>query len=168
MKTSILILAISSLLMTTVHAQSKRELKRQKEAEELARTRELVESGSFRFDARRALPTRGRSIDLTTHTAFAEISNESAKAILPFFGQAQSGLAYSAESGGIEFDGPMEESNLTVNEKKNRINLVFSVGSGRDRYKCQFTIMSNGTSSLGITSNMRDAISYDGQISPLE
>lgn len=155
-------------MLTSAHAQSRRELRQQKEAEELAQTRELVESGSFRFDARRALPSRGRSIDLTTHTAFAEISNETAKADLPFFGQGSSGIGYSPESGGIVFDGPMEGINLSVNEKKNRINLTFSVNSGRDRYKCIFTIMSNGSSTLGITSNMRSAISYDGPISALE
>ena len=75
MKTSVLTMAISLLVMTSVLAQSQRELRKQKEAEELNRTRELVESGSFKFDARRALPTRGPSIDLTTHTAFAEISS---------------------------------------------------------------------------------------------
>jgi hypothetical protein len=154
--------------MTSAHAQSRKELKKQKEAEELARTRELVESGSFRFDARRALPSRGRSIDLTTHSAYAEIFNEKAKADLPFFGQGRAGIGYSPESGGIVFDGQMEEVNLSVNEKKNRINMTFSVNSGRDRYRCVFTIMSNGSSTLGITSNMRSAISYDGQISALE
>jgi len=167
MKTNILLLAITCLIATPIYAQSKKELKKQKAAEEFAITRSLVESGSFRFDAIRALPSKGRTIDLISHTAFVEIFNDSAQADLPFFGTAGS-VAYSPESGGIKFVGPMEGVNLSVNEKKSRINLTFSVKSGRDQYKCIYTIMGSGSATLGITSNLRSQISYDGRISAIK
>ena len=168
MKTSILVLVIACLIATPLHAQSKKELKKQKTAEEFAETWRLVESGSFRFDAIRAFPSRGRTIDLATHNASARISNDSAWADLPYFGRAHSGVAYSPESGGIKFGGPMEGVNLSVNEKKSRINLTFSIKGGRDQYKCIYTITGSGSSTLGITSNLRDQISYDGRISTIK
>lgn len=155
------------LIVSPLHAQSKKELKKQKAAEEFAETRSLVESGSFRFDAIRAISSNGRIINLTSHTAFAEISNDSAQADLSFFGTAGS-VAYSAESGGIQFDGIMEGVKLIVNEDKRRINLLFSVKDGRDMYKCIFTITGKSSSSLGITSNLRSSMSYDGSISNLK
>ncbi len=168
MKTSILLLSIACLIAMPLHAQTKKEQRQQKAAEEFSKTRELVESGSFRFDAIRALPSRGRSIDLSGQNLFVEISNDSARADLPFFGRGHSGVAYGTESGGIEFHGTMEGVNLTVYEDKSKINLTFSVKSGRDRYNCYYTITGNGTSTLGITSNLRSQISYDGRISAIE
>ena len=168
MKTNILLLAITCLMAMPLYAQSKKELKKQKAAEEFAKTRSLVESGSFHFVALRALPSRGRTIDLATHNAFAGISNDSASADLPYFGRAHGGVAYSPESGGIKFVGPMEGVNLSVNEKKSRINLKFSVKSARDQYKCIYTIMGSGSATLGITSNLRSQISYDGRISTIK
>jgi len=167
MKTNILLLVITSLIVMPLHAQSKKELKKQKAAEEFAETRSLVESGSFHFIALRALPSRGRTIDLATHNAFAGVSNESASADLPYFGRATGSVGYSPESGGIKFDGPMEGVNLSVNEKKSRINLTFSIKSGRDQYKCIYTIMGGGSATLGISSNLRESISYDGRISAI-
>jgi hypothetical protein len=167
MKTSILMLVIACLIAPSLQAQSKRELKKQKAAEEIAKARSLVESGSFRFDAIRAFPSRGMTVDLFSHTAFVEILKDEAQADLPFFGTAQ-GVAYSPESGGIQFDGVMEEFNLNVNEKKNRINLSFAVKTGRDRYICNFTITGESSVSLGVTSNLRSQISYDGSISAIK
>jgi len=167
MKTNILLLVIATLIVMPLHAQSKKELKKQKAAEEFAETKSLVESGSFRFDAIRAFSSNGRTINLTSHTAIVEISNDSAQADLPFFGTAGS-MAYSAESGGIQFDGIMEGVKLIVNENKRRINLLFSVKDGRDMYKCIFTITGKSSSSLGITSNLRSSMSYDGSISTLK
>ena len=107
MKTNILLLAMACLAVMRLHAQSKKELKKQKAAEEFAETRSLVESGSFHFVAIRAHANKGRTIDLATHNASAEISNDSAWADLPYFGRAH-GVAYSAESGGIKFEGPID------------------------------------------------------------
>ena len=166
MKTNILLLAMACLAVMPLHAQSKKELKKQKAAEEFAETRSLVESGSFHFVAIRAHANKGRTIDLATHNASAEISNDSAWADLPYFGRAH-GVAYSAESGGIKFEGPMEGVKLDVKENKNKIILTFSVKSGRDNYNCYYTIASNGSGSLSITSNLRSQISYNGSISAI-
>jgi len=141
MKTSFLLLLIACLIVSPLQAQSKRELKRQKGADEFAETLKLVESGSFHFVALRAFPSGGPTIDLATQNAFAGISNKSASADLPYFGTATGSVGYSPESGGIKFDGPMEGANLSVKEKKSRIVLTFSVKSGRDQYKCIYTIM---------------------------
>jgi hypothetical protein len=167
MKARILWLAMACLCTSPMHAQSKRELRKQQAAQEFLATESLVESGSFRFEAKRAHPTGMRSIDLTGNVGFAEISDGSAIGDLPFFGRAGS-VGYSPEAGGIKFEGEMEGVTLSVNEKKQNISLTFSVKSGRDQYKCIFTIAGRNSVSLGISSNFRNQISYDGLISALE
>jgi hypothetical protein len=167
MKTSILLLVITSLVVLPLKAQSKRELRKQRAAEEFAAALSLIESGSFRFDATRAHPSGRRSIDLFSHNAFAEVADSMSKADLPFFGTAGN-VGYSAESGGIKFEGQMQGTNLSVNENRQRITLTFSVKSGRDLYNCVYNITGRNAASLGITSNLRSQISYDGSISALK
>jgi hypothetical protein len=167
MKTTIFLLAIAGLTVLPLEAQSRKELRKQKAAEEFAATLELVETGRFRFNAIRAHPTGTRSLDISNQLAFAEVTDSLARADLPFFGTAGN-VGYSAESGGIKFEGEMRGVNLSVNENRQRMTLSFSVKSGRDLYNCVFNISGRNAASLGITSNLRSQISYDGRLSPVE
>ena len=88
MRNILLLLSVVCLTVVPLHAQSKKELRKQKAAEEFNNTRNLIESGVFRFVPQRAIPTGGRSVDVTSQNAYLNVSNDSAKADLPFFGRA--------------------------------------------------------------------------------
>ena len=161
-------LVICTMLMATCfsEAQTQKEIRKQKAAEDFVKTMELVESGRFHFVAERAYPSSGRSIDLTTRSNLLEIKDENASGDLAFFGRATN-VGYDTDGGGIKFDGEMMNKKLKVKENKNQIILSFSVKGLRDQYSCHFVISSDGSASLSINSNNRSTISYRGLISPI-
>ena len=158
-------LVICAMLMTTFfsEAQTQKEIRKQKAAEDFAKTLELVESGQFHFLAEHALPIGGGRINLAARPNLVEINDENARGDLAFFGTARN-AGYSTDGGGIKFDGQMKDKILKVKEKKNQIELSFSVRGKQDLYTCYFNISSSGSVSLSVISNNRSRISYQGSI----
>lgn len=148
--------------LTTTSAQDKvtRAEKRQKEFEE---TKKLIETRNFIFEADRAFPQGGASIDLTTNYGFLKVKEDStAVGDLPFFGRAFS-VDYGG-NGGIEFSGEIEELDYSVIKEKKRISYSFKVKDD-DYFQISFDILYNGDASLNVISQNRSAIRYQGDIS---
>lgn len=148
--------------ITFVSGQDKktREEKRQEKFEE---TVHLIESMNFIFEADRAFPQGGASIDLTTNYGFLKVKKDStAVGDLPFFGRAFS-VDYGG-SGGIEFTGAIEELDYSVNKEKKRISYSFKVKDD-DYYQIHFDISYDGDASLNVVSQNRSSIRYNGDIS---
>ncbi len=148
--------------VTSVTAQDKKteEEKRQGQYEE---TVQLIENGNFIFEADRAFPQGGASIDLTTNYGFLKVNEDStAVGDLPFFGRAFS-VDYGG-SGGIDFSGQMQELEYSPDKEKMRISYSFKVKDD-DYYQILFDISYNGDASLSVISQNRSAISYHGYIS---
>lgn len=161
-------LVICAMLMTTFfsEAQTQKEIRKQKAAEDFVKTLKLVESGQFRFVAGHALPSGGGSINLTSRSNLVEIKDENASGDLAFFGNARN-AGFDPDGGGIKFDGEMMDKKLKVKENKNQINMSFSVRGTGDLYNCYFNISSAGSTSLSVNSNNRSGISYQGTISAI-
>jgi hypothetical protein len=123
---------------------------------------ELIESGDFIFEARRAYPLAGRPVDLTTNYGFIEISEKTGEARLPFFGRAYN-IPYGGR-GGIMFSGQIENIEFSKNPDRMRVNYSFDVRD-RDYYQVNMNIGYNGDASVVITSTSRGRISYHGHIS---
>lgn len=123
---------------------------------------ELIESGDFIFEARRAYPQAGRTIDLTTNPGFIEISEKTGEARLPFFGRAYN-IPYGGR-GGIIFSGELENIELSENPDKMRVNYSFEVRDS-EYYQVNMNIGYNGDASVVITSTNRAQISYHGHVS---
>lgn len=123
---------------------------------------ELVKSGEFVFDAQRASPQSGKMIDLTTHHAEFTIAKDTAAGFLPFFGRA-----FTPEyggSGGIEFDGAMQEYSYKQIDEKRKIRLEFEVQGETDRYSISMDLSTMESVSVTVISNKRAPISYSGRI----
>ena len=161
-------LVICAMFMATFfsEAQTQKEIRKQKAAEDFVKTLELVESGQFHFVAERAYPSGGKSVDLTSRSNLVEIKDENARGDLAFFGRATN-VGYDTDGGGIKFDGEIMNKKLKLKENKNQIELSFSVKGTRDQYSCHFIISSDGSASLSINSNNRSTISYQGSISAI-
>ena len=123
---------------------------------------DLVESGEFVFDARRALPQSGPSVDLTTHQAFIEFSDSTAKARLPYYGRAFH-VKYGGP-GGIRFDGQLESPEITRKPERRKILYSFEVRDD-DHFRIHMDIGYNGDARVSINSNNRSHISYWGSLS---
>lgn len=155
------------LSLTGFTQNSKKEDKEKKKQEHYEQIQALVESGKYEFIGRKANPQKGRQIDLTTRSNFLRISSEKASADMPYFGRAYSG-GYSSSDGGIKFDGPMENLEVQQNDKKRRVIIKFKVKGTVDMYTCTLSISSLENSSLSVSSNKKQGISYTGTIKELK
>ena len=94
------------VLVTGVSAQKKEERKEKRQKAYLE-CLQLIESGEFKFEAEKAYPQGGSSIDLTTNYGFIKVSENKSIGDLPFFGRAYR-VDYGAD-GGINFEGDIED-----------------------------------------------------------
>ncbi len=136
-------------------------------AQEIAEMEELVESGKFLFIADRAFPTGGSSVNLMSRPNKVEFNGDNAKGDLAYFGKAHNAsVAYSADGGGIKFDGEMMNKEIKVKNKK--VSLSFKMKSPSEQYTCFLTITSSGSATLSISSNNKSSISYNGAVTAIE
>jgi hypothetical protein len=124
----------------------------------------IIESGKFIFEARRAFPQRGQSIDLSTNYGYIKIADNTAEASLPYFGRVYH-VPYGGRVG-IAFSGEIRNQEI---QKKNgrRIIYSFEVRGDDDNYNVTMDIHDNGDASVNVTSRQRSRISYQGNISGL-
>ncbi len=161
--TILYILAIfTSVSFAQEHTSQKEQKKQQQEAEFKAML-EFVEKGDISFRAEKAYPRKGGFVDMTSRSNTLKIEGDSAMAQLAYFGKAYN-VAYSENAGGIHFDGPIDEINILVNEKKQTITVSFKARNASDNFDCSLTISRSGNASLIINSRQREPASYSGRI----
>jgi hypothetical protein len=168
-KVSVCILLFALILNAGFSQEkSKRELrKEQKEKEKIEKekqTEALIDAKSFMFTAKRALPTGARSIDLTGDNYSVTFQTDLIESILPFFGRAFAGAGYGNDNG-MRFKG--EPKTFTVNKAKKNYEIEAVVSDNNETYNLTLTVSFQGSASLFITSNNRSAISYQGQLEPI-
>ncbi|WP_010664656.1 DUF4251 domain-containing protein [Marinilabilia salmonicolor] len=151
--------------LTSVEAQQKM-TKAENRQQQFEETKNLVESRNFIFEADRAFPSGGASIDLTTNYGYLKVKEDSiVVGDLPFFGRAFS-VDYGG-GGGIEFSGKMDEQESEIDEEKKTITYSFKVKDG-DYFQVSLQVSYNGDASLNVISHNRSAIRYQGDISRVE
>lgn len=126
---------------------------------------QLVESGNFSFEAQSASPSGGQTIQLSSSYSLDRKDGEF-NAYLPYFGRAY--MATPGGSGGVEFKGEGEDLEVTRNDKKNMVELRFSIDSDEDRYELFLSVGISGFGNLTVTSQKRSTISYYGSFSELK
>ena len=153
-RTFLLIIVLSSTAVVT-------------QAQEIEDLEEFVESGKFLFTADRAFPSGGPSVNLINRSNKVEFNGDTAKGDLAYFGKAHNAsVAYSADGGGIKFDGEMMNKEIKV--KKKNVILSFKMKAPGDQYSCSLTITSSGSATLSISSNNKSSISYNGAVTAME
>ncbi|MRT93569.1 DUF4251 domain-containing protein [Ancylomarina sp. 16SWW S1-10-2] len=165
---SILKKLIASLLLivlvTEISAQNKLE-RRAKKLIALQESVQLIKSGEFKFEAKKAYPQGGSSIDLTTNYGFVTISENKSEADLPFFGRAYQ-LKYGGD-GGMIFKGEILNEKFNQNSKKNKFTYTFEVRD-KELFKVILEAFSNESVSVIIQCSSRAHISYSGRIIELK
>jgi len=167
MKSKLKILISSLLLLfifSTTFAQNK-EARKEKRQKAYLECIQLIESGEFKFEAEKAYPMGGTSIDLTTNYGFIKISENKSTGDLPFFGRAYR-IDYGAE-GGINFEGEILDEKLIRNDKKMKVTYTFKV-KDKEAYTVIMEVFSKKSVSTVIRTDSKAHISYSGQLSELE
>jgi len=154
-------------MITNVFSQSKKEVKKEQEQKEYQEMVELIEGKNFDFEAAWATSQSGGRINLTNNSNFLKIRNDSADIFLPYFGTLSSGVDAVSGGGGITFSGLMDNYEMTVDDKKQKILIKFNARSNNDTFDFYFTIFRGGNSLVNVNSNYRSAIKYDGTTSKI-
>lgn len=188
MKKSILLLILISFVSNASLSQTwaeRKQAKKERIEAQFLKTKALVKSGSFQFEAKWANPLgndavrigqslpggvavfQGNRVNLTGNSNFVKI-NQSQKAdiFLPFFGRVFFPSRINNQ-GGITHNGKITDYSFTVNDKKKIITVKFNAKSQDDNLKLVLRISSGGTTILNVNSNNRQNIAYDGLISEL-
>jgi hypothetical protein len=145
--------------------KSRKQIKEEAKIEKQKQTETLVNSKTFVFNARMALPTGYKSVNLTTGGYNAKFSPELIDSYLPFYGKAYSGVGYGGDAG-MKFSGKPEEFTLAKGKKNYIINA--KVKGEKDTYRISLSVGFEGSATLSITSNNRSFISYNGEIAAPE
>lgn len=151
-----------------VLAQSKKELKEQKGAEDYAKMKELVNSKTYIFQADWASTQNGKRINLMSNPNFLKIDQENAIADLPYFGVSQSPSIGMNSGGGIAFEGLINNYKVEYNDKKQKGIIKFNALNKTEHFDIILTVFKNGNASLNVMSNSRNGISYDGKVKEIK
>jgi hypothetical protein len=124
--------------------------------------RNLIESGSFEFAAKRVT---GQQLNISTGYYFLRIDHNKAEAYLPFFGESKR-YDFTGE-GGIIFNSLMADYKLNYNTRKKYYSIEFRITDPRDQYQIYMDIYSLDLVSLRITGNNKSPMTYTGTLSEI-
>jgi hypothetical protein len=165
MKIRLLVLLIAVFAASGfAQEKTKKQIKEEQKIEKQKQIEELVNSKTFVFNATRALPQGGKSINLTS-SYNVKFSPDLIESNLPYYGRAYSGVGYGGDSG-MKFEGKPEE--FTVTKGKKNYSIDATVKGSNDTYRLSLSMGFEGGATLSITSNNRSFISYNGDITAPE
>lgn len=157
-KKAIFIITAAIILVacaTTDRQQNDR--KRQEKAEMISKA---VSNRDFTISVRTAHPARGMSVPLTADFDL-KVKGDSVVSYLPYFGRAYN-VPYGGGKG-LNFSGVTEDFKITQ-PKRDRKHVEFSVKNDEDTYKFDIDVFDNGSVSVGVMSQQRERISFNGEI----
>ena len=162
MKPRIFLFSLLSIVFTISLSESIAQSTRpEKKAAEEALVKKSVEEKQYVFSARSANPTGGRSINLTS-TYELKVYGDSVICDLPYFGRAFTATA--ATGGGISFTSTNVEYTST-DAKKGGWDIKIKPKDVSDIREVNLFISPSGYSTVTVTSNSRQSISYYGTVS---
>lgn len=117
---------------------------------------------NYKFIAMSSMSLSGGTRQLTSEYTL-RVSGDSVIAYLPYFGVAYSAPVNSSE-GGIKFISTHSIYKIT-NRKKGGWDITIKPTDVSDVQQLYFTIFTNGSASLQVTSTNRQSITFNGNIS---
>jgi hypothetical protein len=136
-------------------------LTKEEKVENEAKLREAIENRTFIVEVDRALPSSGSARTLTSPYSLT-INGDEVKSHLPFFGRAYS-VPYGGGDGLI-FESSITDYQLTF-DKKGMATIVFKTKTKEDQFTYLIHIFTNGSSTIQVSSNNRQPISFNGKSS---
>lgn len=118
-----------------------------------------IYNSEFKIDVNRAFPVGARSVELTGLYSL-EVKGDSVISYLPYFGRAYN-VPYGGGAG-LNFEGIVK--NYHVQQSKKSTNITFNVKSPEDYLTYYVEIWPTGKSSITVSPQNRQQISYDGVV----
>lgn len=162
MKSNMLLFCLLTMLSLFANTVSlAQDSKKDRKAAAEALVKKSIETKQYVFTARTANPIGGRSINLTS-TYDLKVYGDSVICDLPYFGRAFSATA--ATGGGINFTSTNAEYTAT-DAKKGGWNINIKPKDISDIRQIDLFVSPSGYTTVTVTSNSRQSISYYGMIS---
>ncbi|HEX8461202.1 MAG TPA: DUF4251 domain-containing protein [Segetibacter sp.] len=155
-KKTLLFIALVTLSTGISHAQNSKNDKNELKRKEISN---LIDTKNYIFEARTALPTSGRQVNLTS-TYDVRVSGDSIITYLPFFGRAYV-APMNPNEGGIKFTSTSYSYNVK-DRKKGGWDITILPKDAKDVRQMFLTVSEDGYATLNIISTNRSAISYNG------
>jgi len=164
--TFIIVILFSAAVLSAqeTETKSKKQLKAEKKAQQIAEIKAVVESKNFVFEARTANPMKGGSRTLTS-AYDVTLKNDSVFCYLPYFGVAYTANIGSSD-GPLTFDQPVKTYDMETD--KNGYVVEVKTTNKNDAIEFIFHISETGSTSLSVNSTNRQSISYFGDIQKIK
>ena len=120
--------------------------------------REAIENQTYYVEVNQMYPMIGSPSTFITDFSVA-IKGDMIKSYLPFFGRV-----YTATYGGdnpLSFESKIEDYHLSF-DRNGKASIKLKTASKNDTYNFRIEIYPNGTTSIHVRSNYRDAMAYRG------
>lgn len=142
------------------NAQNKKTAKIEKYNKLAKQVKDSINNRHFTVNVNMAYPQSHRAINLTSMYS-VRISGDSIISYLPYYGRA-----YNVPYGGgkaLNFTGKIYNY-TAVRNKKNMTRITLNVKTDEDTYKYSLEIFDNGSTSIDVSSNQRQYISFSGDM----
>lgn len=93
---------------------------------------------------------------------YITLQGDSAKAVLPYFGERQMGGGYNS-SEGISFNGKASDLKIEKIAKRQAYDINFTVRERSETFQVRLTLLPGGTAVARVNSSDRFSIGYEGQ-----
>lgn len=126
-----------------------------------AALKKAIESGELIMRFYEASTKRGATVQLESTGNAVVLTPQASAGNLPYYGNTRV-LSSNFDTGSLEFDGTTERRRVKFNDKKQRVQISYSVKGSADRFSITLTLSAGGATSMGVSSVNRDRISYRG------
>ncbi len=162
MKTLLKISLTFLLMLMIVNANAQQTAKQIKAQEKAASIKHKINEQKYTFIAQYAQPLRGTQKYLTSDYDL-RVKRDSVIAWLPYFGRAYMDVPYNSTDDGIKFTSTKFDYKI-VEKKKGGWTITIVLNDVRRSQKLFLDVFTNGSATLQVTSNSRDAITFQGYI----
>ena len=160
----LLLLVMISFSAISQTKKEKKEMKAQEEEKNFAAINEVIDSGSYEFNADWANSFQGRRVNLVTNPNYMKIDKDQASIYLPYYGVAHNSAPAYSNMGAIEFKGVLENYKVKVNDKKKQTTVTFRCTAEKEVVDFTLTLFPEGNGRLNANSNVRTSVNYDGKM----
>ncbi len=162
MKTLLKISLTFLLMLMIVNANAQQTAKQIKAQEKAASIKHKINEQKYTFIAQYVQPLRGTQKYLTSDYDL-RVKRDSVIAWLPYFGRAYMDVPYNSTDDGIKFTSTKFDYKI-VEKKKGGWTITIVLNDVRRSQKLFLDVFTNGSATLQVTSNSRDAITFQGYI----
>jgi hypothetical protein len=121
-----------------------------------------IENNDYTIRVNQADPMRWKTVSLTSEYKLT-IRNDSAFALLPFFGRAYA-APYSSTEGGIKFEEKMQDYQAIRNKNGNGWEIRFKINLPNFNYHIFLSVFETGKTVIKVNSYQRDSITFYGEV----